>query len=179
MALAEAPWGHTRMKMMTENGKLSLRNPLDLMEEIVSANEWLFDRSSRDELAIEVQGRWSDYRIFAVWQNEIGALQFSCQLELKVPSMRRAPVCELVAELNGRLWLGHFDLGPEMVMPTFRHTLLLRGASGASAEQLEDLVEFAIAECERFYPAFQFVIWGGKSAGEAVSAAILDTVGVA
>lgn len=67
--------------------------------------------------------------------------------------MRRAPVCELVAELNGRLWLGHFKYRPEMVMPTFRHTLLLRGASGASAEQLEDLVEFAIAECERFYPA--------------------------
>lgn len=167
------------MKMMTENAKLSLRNPLDLMEEIVSANEWLFDRSSRDELAIEVQGRWSDYRIFAVWQNEIGALQFSCQLELKVPQIRRAPTCELIAELNGRLWLGHFDLGPDMVMPTFRHTLLLRGVAGASSEQLEDLVEFAIAECERFYPAFQFVIWGGKSASEAMSAAILDTVGAA
>ncbi len=167
------------MKMITENAKLSLRNPLDLMEEIVSANEWLFDRSSRDELAIEVQGRWSDYRIFAVWQNEIGALQFSCQLELKVPQIRRAPTCELIAELNGRLWLGHFDLGPDMVMPTFRHTLLLRGVAGASSEQLEDLVEFAIAECERFYPAFQFVIWGGKSASEAMSAAILDTVGAA
>jgi hypothetical protein len=167
------------MKLGTESGRLAARNPLDLMEEIVTANEWLFDRSSSNELAIEVQGRWSDYRIFAVWQNEIGALQFSCQLELKVPGLRRAAVCELVAGLNGRLWLGHFDLGPDMVMPTFRHTLLLRGGGGASAEQLEDLVEFAIAECERFYPAFQFVIWGGKSAGEAVSAAILDTVGVA
>lgn len=167
------------MKMMSEVGKSSLRNPLDLMEEIVAANEWLFDRASRDELAIEVQGRWSDYRIFAVWQHELGALQFSCQLELKVPPQRRGPVSELVAGLNGRLWLGHFDLGPEMVMPTFRHTLLLRGGSGASAEQIEDLVEFAIAECERFYPAFQFVIWGGKSASEAMASAILDTAGVA
>lgn len=167
------------MKAQTAAGKLSLRNPLDLMEEIVSANEWLFDRSSPEELAIEVQGRWSDYRIFAVWQHELGALQFSCQLEMKVPQQRRLPVCELIAELNGRLWLGHFDLGPEMVMPTFRHTLLLRGGNGASAEQLEDLVEFAIAECERFYPAFQFVIWGGRSASEAVASSILDTVGVA
>ncbi len=171
--------GGNLMTMMTAVSKLSVRNPLDLMEEIVSANEWLFDRASNDELAIEVQGRWSDYRIFAVWQHELGALQFSCQLEMKVPDLRRSQVCELIAELNGRMWLGHFDLGPEMVMPTFRHTLLLRGGSGASAEQLEDLVEFAIAECERYYPAFQFVIWGGKSANEAVSAAILDTVGVA
>jgi hypothetical protein len=167
------------MKLMTAVSKASVRNPLDLMEEIVNANEWLFDRASNEELAIEVQGRWSDYRIFAVWQHELGALQFSCQLELKVPPQRRGPVCELVSELNGRLWLGHFDLGPDMVMPTYRHTLLLRGGAGASTEQLADLVEFAIAECERFYPAFQFVIWGGHSASEAVAASILDTVGVA
>ena len=167
------------MKLQDVSTKAQTRNPLDLMEEIVSANEWLFDRAGPDELAIEVEGRWSDYRIFAVWQHELGALQFSCQLEMKVPVQRRSPVCELIADLNGRLWLGHFDLTPEMNMPTFRHTLLLRGAGGASSEQLEDLVEFAIAECERFYPAFQFVIWGGKSAGEAVSSAILETLGQA
>jgi hypothetical protein len=61
----------------------------------------------------------------------------------------------------------------------FRHTTLLRGAQAASQEQLEDLVDIALTECERFYPAFQFILWGGKSASEAVSAAILDTVGEA
>lgn len=159
--------------------KTDSQNPLDLMEQIVSANEWLFDRSSKNELAIDIAGCWSNYRISAVWQNEMSTLQFSCQLELKVPTLRRAQVYDLIANLNSRLWLGHFDLGPENATPTFRHTLLLRGMSGASTEQLEDLVEFAIAECERFYPAFQFVIWAGKSPEEALSSAILETVGVA
>jgi hypothetical protein len=58
--------------------------------------------------------------------------------------------------------------------PTF-----LRDTPRASVEQVEDLVDIALSECERFYPAFQFVIWGGKTASEAVSAAILDTVGEA
>ena len=48
-------------------------------------------------------------------------------------------------------------------MPVFRHAVLLRGAPGASAESLEDMVDIAITECERFFPAFQFVLWGGKS----------------
>src|SRR5436305_563617 len=61
----------------------------------------------------------------------------------------------------------------------FRHALLLRGVSGVSAEQVEDLVELALVECERFYPAFQLVIWGGKTADEAMTAAILDPVGEA
>ncbi len=50
-------------------------------------------------------------------------------------------------------------------MPVFRHSVLLRGARGASAESLEDMVDIAITECERFFPAFQFVLWGGKSPG--------------
>jgi hypothetical protein len=40
-------------------------------------------------------------------------------------------------------------------------------------------MEIAVSECDRFYPAFQFVIWGGKSAAEAIGAAMLDTVGEA
>jgi len=61
----------------------------------------------------------------------------------------------------------------------FRHTTLLRGAGGASVEQLEDLVDIALTECERYYPAFQFVIWGGKNPSQAIAAAMLDTVGEA
>lgn len=167
------------MKMIIAETQGIPSNPLDLMEEIGCAREWFCDRFSNEELSIGVEGRWSDYRIYAVWQREAGALQFTCHLDMKVPPARRTEVCELVASLNGRLWLGHFDLGPQVTTPTFRHTLLLRGGAGASVEQLGDLIEFAIAECERFYPAFQFVIWGGKSPDEALSAAILDTAGAA
>jgi hypothetical protein len=64
-------------------------------------------------------------------------------------------------------------------MPVYRHAVLLRGAPGASAESLEDMVDIAITECERFFPAFQFVLWGGKSASEALEAAMLDCAGEA
>ena len=35
----------------------------------------------------------------------------------------------------------------------------------------------AIHACERYYPAFQFVVWAGKTAAEAMSAAMFDTAG--
>ena len=129
-----------------------------------------------DEMLVEVAGRWCNYRMFFFWQDEISAMQFYCQYDMKVPAGRAAAVHELLATINERMWLGHFDIDTEEQIPMFRHTTLLRGAQGASVEQLEDLVDIALTECERFYPAFQFVIWGGKSAPEAVSAAILDTV---
>ena len=47
------------------------------------------------------------------------------------------------------------------------------------AESLEDMVDIAITECERFYPAFQFVLWGGKTPQDALTAAMLECVGEA
>jgi len=167
------------MTAMTVETSTGTHNPLDIIEEIVIANEWPFERANEDEMIVEISGKWCDYRMFFVWQTEISAMQFSCQFDMKVPASRRPPVHELLAEINSRMWLGHFDVCTDEHTPMFRHTTLLRGARGASVEQLEDLVDIALSECERYYPAFQFVIWGGKSAQEAVDAAILDTVGEA
>lgn len=155
------------------------QNPLDTLEEIISAHDWAFERASTDEMLVEVAGRWCNYRLFFFWQDEISAMQFSCQFDMKVPDKKRPAVAELLAMVNERMWLGHFDVDADEATPMFRHTTLLRGASGASVEQLEDLVDIALTECERFYPAFQFVVWGGKAPTEAVTAAILDTVGEA
>ena len=41
------------------------------------------------------------------------------------------------------------------------------------------IVNRDLEECERFYPVFQFVLWGGKSPSEAISAALIDTAGEA
>lgn len=156
-----------------------IHNPLDILEEIVTANEWLFDRSNEDELIVELAGRWCHYRLFFVWQREIGALQFSCQFDMRVPDAKRGDVNDLLSMLNNRMWLGHFDFEPTQCTPLFRYTVLTRNNRQPGVETLEDLVEIALTECERFYPAFQFVIWGGKRPCEAMAAAMIDTAGQA
>ena len=154
-------------------------NPIDLVEEIVSANEWTHDRASEEELVVEISGRWCDYRLYFVWQEELCAMHFSCGFDMKVPKGRRAAVYELLALANEKLWLGHFDLSSDDNTPAFRHAVLLRGVGPGSGEQVEDLVDIAVSECERFYPAFQLVLWGGKRAPEAITAAMIDPLGEA
>jgi hypothetical protein len=154
-------------------------NPLDVMEQIVAANEWAFDRRSESEMAAEAPGRWCDYGLYFNWSREISAMHFTCAFDLKVPEKRRGALYELLALANERLWIGHFGMEREDGMPVFRHAVLLRGAPGASAESLEDMIDIAITECERFFPAFQFVLWGGKTPEEALQAAMLECVGEA
>ena len=52
-------------------------------------------------------------------------------------------------------------------------------AQADQPEQIEDLVDIALTECERFYPAFQLVVWGGKGAEDAIAAAMIDPQGEA
>ncbi|MBS4074974.1 YbjN domain-containing protein [Ameyamaea chiangmaiensis] len=154
-------------------------NPLDLMEQIVGSNEWAFDRRNDSEMAAEAPGRWCDYGLYFSWSREISAMHFTCAFDLKVPPMQRRALYELIALANERLWIGHFGLDQDDGTPVFRQAVLLRGAAGASVESLEDMVDIALTECERFYPAFQFVLWGGKTPTEALEAAMLDCAGEA
>ncbi len=161
-----------------EAGELPV-NPLDLMEEIVSSNEWPFDRPSDRELVVEFSGQWCDYRLYFGWAEEISAMQFSCAYDMKVPVAKTTEVRVLLSLVNERIWVGHFGLSSESRLLSFRHGVLLRGVRGASVEQLEDLVDIALSESERFYPAFQLVIWGGRTPLQAIEAALLVTVGEA
>lgn len=154
-------------------------NPLDILEQIIAANEWAFERRSDGEMAAEAPGKWCDYGLHFSWSHEISAMAFTCAFDMKVPADRREKLYELLALANDRLWIGHFGIEAEDGVPVFRHSVLLRGAQGASAESLEDMVDIAITECERFFPAFQFVLWGGKSPAEALAASMLDCVGEA
>ncbi len=152
-------------------------NPIDVLEELVGANDCSFSRHSDTELMREVSCHWSGYQMYFLWQHDMGVLFFSCQLELRVPETKRPEVFELLATVNENLWIGHFDLVSEGAAPVYRHTVPLRGAAGASAEQLEDLIDAAVIECERFYPALQLVVWGGRSIADALTVARMDTVG--
>jgi hypothetical protein len=40
-------------------------------------------------------------------------------------------------------------------------------------------VDAAVSECDRFYPAFQFVLWGDKDPRQALDAALVDAAGEA
>ncbi|MDI9348560.1 MAG: YbjN domain-containing protein [Candidatus Symbiobacter sp.] len=155
------------------------QSPLDLIEEIVEGNDWPYDRHSDEELLAGVTGSWCDWRLYFWWRSEAQCLHFTCGFDARIPPTRRAELNELLTLVNEKLWLGHFTLCPDEGMIAFRHTMPLRGVAMASREQIDDVILAAFAECERFYPAFQFTIWGGKSASEALDQSMFETVGEA
>jgi len=88
-------------------------------------------------------------------------------------------VRQLLGSINEQLWIGHFDVWDESGVVMFRHALLLTGGVSTSAPQCEAVLGAALDSCERYYPALQFVVWAGKSAREAMDAAMFETAGEA
>jgi hypothetical protein len=155
-----------------------LTHPVDMVEHIATIHDWTFERSAPDELTLSVAGSWCDYHISLSWRDDLEALHLACAFDFKVSRARLAEIYRLLALINEQLWLGHFDLWKEDGLLLYRHGLLLTGAE-TQAAQCEALLRAALDACERYYQSFQFVLWAGKSAEEALTATMLETQGQA
>jgi hypothetical protein len=157
----------------------STSNPLQVVEDIAAVNSWSFERSGDNEITILVKGRWTDYQVCFTWMGEIEALHLACTFDMKIPEARRAEVQKLIALVNEQLWIGHFDIWMQSGLIMFRQALPLNGGLTATNLQCEAMLAGAVDASERYFPAMQFVVWAGKSAQEAMAAAMFETEGEA
>ncbi len=154
-------------------------NPLDAVEQVAFSREWAYDRTCEHELVAEMFCQWTDLRLWASWRPELGCLLVSCNYGVKVPAAIRERVYALMALVNERLWMGHFDLVHDEDFISYRYTLMVDASCENVQEMVEAVVDNAQKECERFFPALQSVLWGNKTAMEALEVAMFETAGEA
>lgn len=154
--------------------------PIDMLESYFAAHGWSHTREE-DEVVAKVKGSWTEYELRAIWREDDGVLQFLAFPDVRIPDERRVAIYETIGLVNEQLWVGHFELWSSSGILLYRHAAMIPGDDGAAItlQHTELLVESAIDECERFYPVFQFVLWGGKTPKEAIAAALIETQGEA
>jgi hypothetical protein len=156
-----------------------LDHPLEVVEGVALRNNWSFERSVEDEIALVVRGDQANYQVSFTWMNEIELLHMACAFEMKVPKQRLSEVQQLIVGINEQLWIGHFDVWTQNGLVMLRHGLLLAGGVSISGSQCEAALGSALDTCERYYPAFQFVVWADRSAREVMHAVMFETSGEA
>ena len=155
----------------------NLENPLDALEEMISLKHWPCSRSNRDELVAEIQSSLCPYRLYFSWSEDINVINFTITFDLKIPNIMKPQIYELLARINERLWIGHFDVTSKTGIPAYRNTFFLKDKSVENINFLEDLVDVGISECEKFYPSFQMVLWEEYSPSIAVSWCLMEVKG--
>lgn len=153
--------------------------PVDMLASLFAARGWPYEFVGPDEISVEVQGSWANYQLRGIWRPEDHVLQLLCLPDIRVTDDKRAAMFEVLALINEQLWLGHFDVWSNGSVLLYRHGLMLGDEGLLSPAQAQVAVESAIEECDRFYPAFQFILWGDKTPAEALAAALVDAAGEA
>ncbi|HEY7750042.1 MAG TPA: YbjN domain-containing protein [Aestuariivirgaceae bacterium] len=156
-----------------------LANPLDKIEDVAAAHKWTVDRPAEDEVHMIVEGSWSDLHLCLNWREDLEGLHLACTFDIKVPQGRREEVVRLTSLINEQLYFGHFDIWRTDGTLLFRNGLILAGGVEIVEAQCETLLRLALEACERYFPAFQFVIWAGKTAEQAIQSSLMETAGEA
>ncbi len=154
-------------------------NPIETLEAIAKENKWPLERLSDDEASLECEGRWGQFTLGFLWQEEFQALQFCCISTLKVAPGKMNVIKELLFDVNHKTWLGHFDIEDGENVIVFRYTSLMRGFSLHAQEHVEDLIDLAMAEFDRFHPAFKATLTERKVANDLMLTMLADPMGEA
>ena len=152
-------------------------HPVDMIEKVANANDWAFERTGDDEIAMSVTGHWSEYHVSFSWMEDFEALHLACAFDIKVPEPRVLEVMRLLSLINEQMLFGHFDLWEQQGAIMFRQSLLLSGGAEPTSQQVEVLLHSALEACECYFQAFQFVVWSGTSAKDALAGVLFETHG--
>jgi hypothetical protein len=152
-------------------------HPIDLVEHIAEHHEWEFDRIAEDQIAMAVEGQWRTYSITLSWSAYDETLRLICTYEMAPPEEKLPAVHDLLNRVNDLCWAGSFTWWAEQNMMVYRYGLVLAGEQVAGPEQVDTMIRAAVMACERFYPAFQLVTWGDRTAEQSLKVAIAEAYG--
>ena len=156
-----------------------LDDPIELVTRFVVTHDWLLQSRGENTVLVEVPGKWCDYQLAVVWRHDEAAMQLSCRIDVQIDPTRYCEMALLTTLLNKQIFIGHLGLDVTTGELEMRYTLALRGAGGATPEQVEDVVDIMLGECEHCYPAIYQVAKHSVLATDAADVAIFNTQGEA
>ena len=152
---------------------------MDVVEQSLLAADWACERSEEGVIHCASVTRWGEFGGMFTWRDEPASLSFSLTLDLRAPTAKQHAISDLLRRMNERLWLGHFDYWNDEGVAVFRHTIPMLDRIAPDPGEVAAVLAAALDAADQFLPAFNFVVWAGKSAEEAVAAVAFETAGEA
>ena len=152
-------------------------HPIDMVETLAEYHEWDFDRIADDQIAMAVEGQWRTYSVTLAWSGVDETLRMVCTFEMEPPEDKLGRLYETLNAVNDQCWAGSFTWWNEQKLMVYRYALVQAGASQPTPEQITTLINGAVLTAERYYPAFQLVVWGERSTEDAMQIAMTEAYG--
>ena len=152
-------------------------HPIDIVEHLAEHHEWEFDRIEENQIAMAVQGQWRTYSITLAWSGFDETLRLICSFEMEPPEEKLKDLYETLNVANDRCWTGAFTFWEDQKLMVYRYGLVLTGGQIATAEHIDAMISSAVLTAEKYYPAFQLVVYDNQSPNKAMQVAIAEAYG--
>ncbi len=167
------------MKSNTEKTFNVLIDPIDQIEDIIFAYGLEVQRLDKNELLINLAGIWSKYELSFFFMEELSLIQLNNDLNISIPDDLVIGMQSMISIINENLNLGYFGYSTVKKCIYFRYNLFLKGIPEITTEQIEDLFDFVVFECDKYFPAFQIFLKKKSDPVYAINTALLETLGEA
>ena len=167
------------MSFDNQNKIIRQNNPIDYIEEYFSR---FFDnilRDSENKITINAKGLWNTYKISIIWSETKKIFEICSYLDNSRKTRNDNSVYLLISKVNEKTGLGYFNFNPKLNTIFFNHKASVKGQESITIEQVENFVDIAVEECDRFFPVFYVFFNKKKSPKNAIDIAILETCGEA
>jgi len=167
---------------LSQLDSLQMQHPdgaMDVVEQAVFGAGWACERTEEGLIHCASMTKWGEFGGMFAWRDEPASLGFSLTLDLRAPHAKQSVIADLLRRINERLWLGHFDYWSEDGVAVFRHTIPMLDRLAPDPGEIVAILTAALDAADQFLPAFNFVVWAGKSPEEAVNAVVFETHGEA
>ena len=154
-----------------------LDDPLDNVELAASIQNWTYDRSD-NEVSIIANGKHNNYQLSVSFRNDSQGLDIVCGFDLRFNEKNKFQILKLVSSINAQIWLGHFDVWDKEGLIIYRNSSII-DRNNLNLENVETLLLDAVNSIDLYFPAFQYILWAGKTSEEALSTVLFETRGEA
>ena len=142
-------------------------NPINIFEKISISNNWAFERPLDEEIYVEVPTKYSNLIIQISWSKKDQTIDLKASFYIKMDFSTNDEIFRLLNLINNTINIGHFQIN-ESKYPTFRYSMIFNDIQNLKFDILNRTLNYAISESEKFFPAFQLILWAGKKAEEAI-----------
>ena len=101
------------------------------------------------------------------WSRKEQTIDLKASFYIKMDFSRNDEIYKLLNLINYSTNIGHFQIN-ESKYPTFRYSMIFNDIKNLKFDILNRTLNYAISESEKFFPAFQLILWAGKKAEEAI-----------
>ena len=136
-------------------------NPLDSVEDLLIANDWVYKRLTNEELLLDINGRSSDYTLRFTWNETASLLKICCEIDELIPEGKMGEAILVANELSQNMNVGFFIVDHESRKIVHKYSLLAGDEENQAAfdrAYLAGVVESILKDCEENFTLIKYFL---------------------